>query len=202
MLFNVKRNFLLSVILALALAGAALALKHALGLEWQPPGAAGFIPGFAAGLAAILASDLILVLLLLALFRGEFIKTYMRMADYFSGQRATEILAGGFLAAGEETIFRGVILQGIVQVLSTGPVPAVLVSSVLFGLSHVIARKRLALFSIWAVWEGAVLGAVYLYTGSLLVTAAVHAAHDVLGFTAFAVQRRRGFFLTGRPARG
>jgi membrane protease YdiL (CAAX protease family) len=202
MLFNAKKNFLLSVILALALAGVSLASKHALGLEWQSPGAAGFIPGFAAGLAAILASDLILVLLLLALFRGAFIKTYMEMADYFTGQRAPEILAGGLLAAGEETIFRGVVLQGMVQVLSSGPAAAVLVSSILFGLFHIITRRRLALFSIWAVWEGAVLGVVYLYTGSLLVTAAVHAAHDALGFTVFALNRRRGFFLAGRHSGG
>lgn len=202
MLFSVKKNFLLSVVLALALAALALALKYALGLEWQSPGAVNFIPGFALGLAVILASDLVLVIILAALFRNEFIKTYMQMADYFTGQRAPEILAGGLLAAGEETVFRGVVLQGVVQLMGSGPAYAVLVSSILFGLFHVIARKRLALFSVWAVWEGAVLGALYLYTGSLLITAAVHAAHDVLGFTVFALNRRRGFFLTGRPARG
>jgi len=198
MLFDAKKNFLLSIVLTLALAALALALKYALGLEWQSFGATGFIPGITIGLAAILASDLFLIILLAALFRNEFIKTYMQMADYFTGQRAPEIFAGGLLAAGEEMIFRGVILQGMVQVLGTGPVYVVLVSSILFGLFHVIARKRLALFSIWAVWEGAVLGAVYLYTGSLLVTAAVHALHDVLGFTVFALNRKRGFFLTGR----
>lgn len=202
MLFNAKKNFLLSVVLALALAGAALAVKHVLGLEWQSPGASGFIPGFALGLAAILASDLVLGLLLLALFRSAFIETYMEMAGYFTGQRAPEILAGGLLAAAEETVFRGVVLQGMVQLMGSGRVSAVLVSSILFGLFHVIARKRLALFSIWAVWEGAVLGALYLYTGSLLVTAAAHAAHDALGFTVFALNRKYGFFLTGRPARG
>ncbi len=124
------------------------------------------------------------------------------MADYFTGQRAPEILAGGLLAAAEEMLFRGVVLQGMVQVLATGPVAAVLVSSVLFGLFHVIARRGLALFSVWAVWEGAVLCAVYLYTGSLLTTAAVHAAHDILGFTVFALNRKYGFFLTGRHAQG
>jgi membrane protease YdiL (CAAX protease family) len=200
MLFNVKKNFLLSVVLTLALAALALALKYALGLEWQSSGAVDFIPGFAAGLAAILASDLVLVILLAAIFKNEFIKTYMQMADYFAGQRISEILAGGLLAAGEEMIFRGVILQVMVQPLNSGPVAAVLVSSILFGLFHIIARKRLALFSIWAVWEGAVLGVVYLYTGSLLVTASVHAVHDILGFTVFALNRKRGFFLTGRRA--
>jgi len=202
MLFTVKKNFILSVVTALVFAGAALASRYALGLEWQSPGAVGFIPGFALGLAAILASDLVLILLLLALFRGAFVETYMQMADYFSGQRAPEILAGGLLAAGEETLFRGVVLQGMVQLIGSGPVSAVLVSSVLFGLFHVIARRRLALFSVWAVWEGAVLGAVYLYTGSLLVAASVHAAHDILGFTVFALNRKYGFFLTGRPAQG
>lgn len=200
MLFTVKKNFLLSVVIALIFSGAALAAKYALGLEWHSPGATGFVPGFALGLAAILASDMILILLLLALFRSAFIDTYMQMADYFTGQRASEILAGGLLAAGEETVFRGVVLQGMVQVLGAGPVSAVLVSSILFGLFHVIARRRLALFSIWAVWEGAVLGVVYLYTGSLLITAAVHAVHDVIGFAVFALNRKRGFFLTGRRA--
>lgn len=202
MLFNAKKNFLLSVILTLIFVGASLAAKHALGLEWQSPGAVDFIPGFAAGLAAMLASDLALMLLLLALFRSAFIDTYMQMADYFTGQRAPEILGGGLLAGGEEMLFRGVVLQGMVQLVCSGPVSAVLVSSILFGLFHVIARRRLALFSVWAVWEGAVLGALYLYTGSLLTTAAVHAAHDVFGFTVFALHRRYGFFLTGRPARG
>lgn len=200
MLFNVKRHFVLSVVLALTLAAVALALKYTLGLEWQSFGAGRFIPGLAIGLAAILASDLFLMLLLLAAFRSAFIDTYMQMADYFTGQRVPEILAGGLLAAGEEMIFRGIVLQVMVQPLNSGPAAAVLVSSVLFGLFHIIARKRLALFSIWAVWEGAVLGAVYLYTGSLLVTAAVHAVHDVLGFTVFALNRKRGFFLTGRRA--
>lgn len=202
MLFTVKKNFLLSVVIALIFSGAALAVKYALGLEWHSPGAVDFVPGFALGLAAILASDIVLVLLLTVIFRNEFIKTYMQMADYFTGQRASEILAGGVLAAGEEMLYRGVILQGLVQVLGAGPVSAVLVSSILFGLFHVIARRRLALFSIWAVWEGAVRGAVYLYTGSLIVTAAVHAAHDVFGFTVFALNRKYGFFLTGGPARG
>lgn len=198
MLFNAKKNFRLSIVLALALAALALALKYALGLEWQSFDAVEFIPGIVIGLAAILASDLFLVILLAALFRNEFIKTYMQMADYFAGQRAAEILAGGLLAAGEEMIFRGVILQVMVQTLNSGPVAAVLVSAVLFGLFHIIARKRLALFSIWAVWEGIVLGAVYVYTGSLLVTVVVHAAHDILGFAVFALNRKRGFFLTGR----
>lgn len=202
MLFNAKKNFLLSVVIALIFSGAALAVKYALGLEWHAHGAVDFIPGFALGLAAILASDIILILILLALFRSAFIDTYMQMADYFTGQRASEILAGGLLAAGEEMVFRGVVLQGMVQVLGAGPVSAVLVSSILFGLFHVIARRRLALFSIWTVWEGAVLGAVYLYTGSLIVTAAVHAAHDVFGFTVFALNRKYGFFLTGGPAQG
>ncbi len=200
MLFNAKKNFLLSIVLTLALAALAVALKYALGLEWQSFGATGFIPGITIGLAAILASDLFLVILLTALFRNEFIKTYMQMADYFAGQHALEILAGGLLATGEEMIFRGVILQAMVQLFDSGPVYAVLVSAVLFGLFHVIARKRLVLFSIWAVWEGIILGAVYLYTGSLLITAAVHAVHDVLGFTVFALNRKHGFFLTGRRA--
>jgi membrane protease YdiL (CAAX protease family) len=200
MLFNAKKNFLLSIVLTLALAALAVALKYALGLEWQSFGATGFIPGITIGLAAILASDLFLVILLTALFRNEFIKTYMQMADYFAGQHALEILAGGLLATGEEMIFRGVILQAMVQLFDSGPVYAVLVSAVLFGLFHVIARKRLVLFSIWAVWEGIILGAVYLYTGSLLVTGAVHAVHDILGFTVFALNRKHGFFLTGRRA--
>jgi len=198
MLFNAKKNFLLSIVLTLTLASLALALKYALGLEWQSSSAVNFTPGFAIGLAAILASDLVLVILLAIIFRNEFIKTYMQMADYFASQHAPEILTGGLLAAGEEMIFRGIVLQGMVQLLDSGPVYAVLVSSILFGLFHVIARKRLVLFSIWAVWEGIVLGAVYLYTGSLLVTAAVHAAHDILGFAVFALNRKRGFFLTGR----
>jgi len=61
------------------------------------------------------------------------------------------------------------------------------------GFAYFLPQQLL--FSLWAFWEGVVLGAIYLYTDSLPVTMAVHAAHDIAGFTLFSLQRRRGFLV-------
>jgi membrane protease YdiL (CAAX protease family) len=119
----------------------------------------------------------------------------MELAGYFSRQSRYAILAGGLLAGGEEMFFRGVLLQYMIETLDAGVYYAVIGSAVIFGVFHIIRNKRLALFSLWAFWEGVVLGAIYLYTDSLPVTMAVHAAHDMAGFALFSLQRKRGFLL-------
>lgn len=193
MLFKVKKNLKASLVLTLFLAALAVALKYSLGLDWRIYGTGGILPAFVFGLGAIMASNLVLLTLLVLIFHTGFVKRYMDLARYFSGQTAAEIIAGGLLAGAEEMVFRGVLLQGMVQLLGVEPVYAVIAAALPFGALHIINDRKLAAFSIWAVWEGIVLGAVYVYTGSWLVTALVHAAHDVIGFTVFAVQRRRGF---------
>jgi membrane protease YdiL (CAAX protease family) len=65
------------------------------------------------------------------------------------------------------------------------------VAAVVFGLCHAIPDRRLLPFTLWAVWEGALLGGVYVLSGSLLVVVVLHILHDIAGFSVFAYQRRR-----------
>ena len=78
------------------------------------------------------------------------------------------ILAG----VGEELLFRGVIQDGL-QLL-WGPWPALIVASLLFGLVHAVSRA----YFIAATLMGTYLGAVYLWTGNLLVPIIIHALYD------------------------
>jgi len=195
MLFYVKNKAVLSIASALVLASLSLLLKYHLGLDWNLYAGSEAIGQFVMGLGFILASDLILSVLLLVVFHTSFVRLWMEMAGYFSGQRVHDVLAGGLLAASEEMFFRGVLLQYMARTLDWNPYHAVALSAAAFALCHVIWEKRLALFSIWAFWEGAVLGAIYIYTDSLPVAMAVHAVHDVAGFTLFSIQRRSGFLL-------
>jgi len=198
MLFYVKNKAVLSLAMTLLFASVSLLLKYLLGLEWNLSVGDETIGQFFTGLGLILASDLILSIFLLVIFHTAFVRLWMEMAGYFSRQRLHDVLAGGLLAAGEEIFFRGVLLQYMVQTLGWDSYYAVAISAAAFALFHVIWKKRLALFSVWAFWEGAVLGAIYIYTGSLPVVMAVHAAHDIAGFTLFSVQRKRGFLLLNK----
>lgn len=195
MLFSVKNKTVLSLMLTLVFASVSLLLKYHLGLDWNLYIGEGTPGQLVLGLGYILASDLLLVFLLVIIFHTGFVRLWMELAGYFSRQSRYAILAGGLLAASEEMFFRGILLQYIIETLDAGVYYAVIVSAVIFGLFHIIRNKRLALFSLWAFWEGVVLGAIYLYTDSLPVTMAVHAAHDIAGFALFSLQRRRGFLL-------
>lgn len=195
MLFSVKNKTVLSLMLTLVFASVSLLLKYHLGFDWNIYIGEGTLGQFVFALGFILASDLVLVFLLVIIFHTAFVRLWMELAGYFSRQSRYAILAGGLLAASEEMFFRGILLQYIIETLDAGVYYAVIVSAVIFGLFHIIRNKRLALFSLWAFWEGVVLGAIYLYTDSLPVTMAVHAAHDIAGFALFSLQRRRGFLL-------
>lgn len=200
MLFIIKNKALPSLILAAVLAAAGLALIKALGLGID----AGFYPGILReiiiGLAAILASDMLMTLLLVRVFSAYFIKSYGSFIAYFEGQSAPAVIAGGVLAGAEEIIFRGVILNGLVSIAGLDVPAAVIISALLFGAAHIRPKNPDIIFSLWAVWEGVMLGAVYVYSGSLLTVAIVHAAHDIIGFSVFALQRKRGIFIfTPRP---
>ena len=72
----------------------------------------------------------------------------------------------------EELLFRGVIQTGLSGLL--GPTAALLIASLLFGLAHAV---NLAYFSL-ASLVGLYLGALYLWTGNLLVPILVHFLYD------------------------
>jgi membrane protease YdiL (CAAX protease family) len=193
MLFSVKNNTVLCLILTLVFASVSLLLKYHLGLEWNLHIGEDALAQFILGLGFILASDLVVSSILVIVFHTAYVRLSMELAEYFSRQGRYAILAGGLLAASEEMFFRGILLEYMIETLDAGVYYAVIGSAIIFGLFHIIRNKRLALFSLWAFWEGVVLGAIYLYTDSLPVTMAVHAAHDIAGFALFSLQRRRGF---------
>ncbi len=195
MLFSVKNKAVLSLLLTFVFASVSLLLKYSLGLDWNLSFGEGTPGQIILGLGILLASDLGLVFLLVIIFHTVFVRLWMELAGYFSHQSRYAILAGGLLAASEEMFFRGVLLQYMIETLHFDTNYAVIVSALIFGLFHIIRNKRLALFSPWAFWEGVLLGAIYLYTDSLPVVMAVHAAHDIAGFALFSLQRRRGFLL-------
>ena len=84
------------------------------------------------------------------------------------------ILAGPFA---EEVFFRGFVLSGTVR--RWGPVTGLLVSAVIFGLAHVSVAILIPIFV-----AGALLGWLYLRTGSLWACVCVHGAQNAAAFIA------------------
>jgi len=93
-----------------------------------------------------------------------------------------------FLATGpgEEVLFRGGV-QGVLRRVFS-PIPAIVLSSALFGLAH--ATATIASSGLAGVWGyivstfllGLVLGGIYERTDSLLVPAVIHGAYNAFTF--------------------
>ncbi|QLC35028.1 CPBP family intramembrane metalloprotease (plasmid) [Halarchaeum sp. CBA1220] len=98
---------------------------------------------------------------------------------FFLGLAALSVV---LVAPAEELLFRGAVQGRLRQ--HVGPVPAVLGSSLLFGSMH-LANYTGALAPIVAgalliAAIGAVLGALYEYTGNLAVPIATHATYNAV----------------------
>ena len=78
------------------------------------------------------------------------------------------VLAG----LGEEALFRGVLQSAIAA--AAGPWAGLLAAALLFGGAHFVSRAYAALATLFGLY----LGGLYLWSGNLLVPAAVHAAYD------------------------
>lgn len=98
------------------------------------------------------------------------------------------MIALSFLAIGpgEELLFRGAI-QGVLR-RAYAPAPAIVLASVLFAVAHVLALEGdlvatgatvLAIFLL-----SLILGAVYEYTGNIVVPSIVHGAYNAVIFAA------------------
>lgn len=188
MLFTVKRHAATALALCAIFVLMAVAIQAVAGLSWSLRPAPPALAMGVAGAGLLLLADGLVHGAFLRLGGDAYRDTYRRLADYFDGQSVRAIGAGGLLAAGEELLFRGVILQGSVE-LGLPVWAAVSVAAVLFGAAHVVAEDRLGYVALWAVWEGLLLGVLYVTTGSLLVPVIAHALHDVAGFTLLAWER-------------
>ena len=86
----------------------------------------------------------------------------------------------------EELAFRGFLIAVGVGLLGLPPVPALLVATVVFSLAH-LYQGATGVFA--TLLLGALFGALYLFTGSLLLPVLIHAAIDL-----------RSLLLVPRPA--
>jgi len=85
-----------------------------------------------------------------------------------------------FVAPGEELVFRGVV-QGKFRA-AYGPLPAVLIASLLFGISHsgaLVGSGQVTYLAVATVL-GLILGAIYEHTQNIVVPVGIHAAWNSL----------------------
>ncbi len=115
-------------------------------------------------------------------FGQAYLSRFDRYArDVGQGMRWPHWATGGVMAAlAEEPFFRGVVVGAV-----DAPVPALLLSTALFGLCHWL-RPRYFGFWIWALWENVLFTLLFLATGSLLVTIVAHGLHDLGAYAVFA----------------
>ncbi|MFC7323181.1 type II CAAX prenyl endopeptidase Rce1 family protein [Halorubrum rutilum] len=97
------------------------------------------------------------------------------------------LVAASFLVIGpsEEILYRGVVQGRLRETLS--PAPAILIASAIFAAVHVMALTggisgRLTTIAI-LFFPSIVFGAVYEYTGNLVVPALLHGLHNAVIFT-------------------
>ena len=189
MQFAVKRRLLPTLVTLAVVLGLALAARTAWHLEWRLSPYPTLPAHVLVALGAMLACDGAVYALLCRAFGDRYHACQRTLAAYFAPQGPPEMIAGGMLAAGEELLFRGVILESLITHVGMNPAAAVGVSALLFGALHVLRDPRLAPFALWAVGQGVILGSLYLASRSLLLVVLVHAGHDTLGFVLLAYQR-------------
>ncbi len=194
MLFAAKNHLGWTFLAIAALITAAVAFHTIAGLPWKWAASTLAWQVGAIGAVAIAASDGVGHFLLRACFGQSYLHRYRALVEYCRPQRAWHIVASGLLAATEEVFFRGT-LQEWLTVQRIPAAAAVIFVAVLFAAANAIPRRNFWPFWLWADWEGVLLGCIYAYSGSLLVTAIVHCLHDIAGFTLFAEQRRTGWLL-------
>jgi len=171
----------LTIVFEGALVGVAVLLGRVLGrpsLELIQPSLRGLLLGLAA------AVPLIPVLLWCSHSAWGPMRRLMEeidetLAPYFARASTLDLLIIALLAGlGEELLFRGVIQAFLLEL--TGTAIALIVTSLMFGLLHLITPT----YAILASAFGLYLGGLLLATGDVLVPIVAHAVYDVvaLGF--------------------
>lgn len=132
----------------------------------------GYIVG---GFVALFASSMVLGLIIQALGADSATNSVVEVGNRDPVFFLYMIPVALFLVGpGEELVFRGVV-QGLIRE-AYGVVPAVLITSLLFGLAHVLALSgsgKVTYIAVAAVL-GIVLGVVYELSGNLLVPTVIH----------------------------
>jgi len=97
------------------------------------------------------------------------------------GQIAMVCAAAGL---GEEALFRGLVQGGLEARI--GVWPALMVASAMFGIAHPVTPAYVAIAAI----IGAYLGAIWIWSGNLIVPVLAHALYDFIALVALVRQRR------------
>jgi hypothetical protein len=113
--------------------------------------------------------------------RPRLLKIYRDYETLFPRSRSE--LAGSWIASvaaggGEEIVYRGFLLW--YGAMLAGPLAGLVGSSILFGFAHGYQR-RFGIF--FATLAGALLGSVYLLSGSLALVMWMHATYNIATFT-------------------
>jgi membrane protease YdiL (CAAX protease family) len=194
MLFFIKNKLFPMQILIGVLVLGAIWLRDSLGLRWDLDVSAEMGVYVVLGLGLLFVSDAVIHGLLMLTLRGRYLNCYGALVKYYLPQKFPVIVVAGLLAGAEELVFRGLVLEGMLATYpGLSPWIAIAVSAVLFGLCHAMPAPVSWPFTVWAVWEGMLLGVVYVLSGSLLACVIAHAVHDVVGFGLFAWQRKSGW---------
>ncbi len=105
------------------------------------------------------------------------------------------VLAGLFPAVSEELLFRGILFRWIEEFAGTWP--ALIISSLLFGASHLANPNASALAVIGIALEGGLLlGGAYMLTGKLWLPIGIHAGWNLSQGEIF------GIPVSGKPVDG
>ena len=167
------------IVFALGFEGAlaVLALLLALVFGLQPWLNIDFSPG-ALGQSVAATVPMVAALLALMQFQWDWVRALRRIVEdhllpLFSNAGPAAIFAVALMAGvGEELLFRGVIQAGLEGFI--GPVTALVVASLLFGVAHALTTA----YFILTCLMGFYLGWLYQATGNLLVPIMVHFLYD------------------------
>jgi membrane protease YdiL (CAAX protease family) len=166
----------------LGLAVVALLVGRGIGLDpWEDlrPGPRGLLLG-------ILATAPLTLILVLC--EWESIRPLRRIREILEELilpllRGRSVLAlaliSGAAGLGEETLFRGLLQDGLAGRL--GSIPALILASILFGLLHALTVA----YAVIAGLIGLYLGAIYLGTGDLTVPVVAHGLYDLIALIYF-----------------
>ena len=144
------------------------------GVHWRQPSWRSLALGCAAGVVMSLG-EVALIRWLFPQNRGDGVLSVFVFA-----------LAGVFLVPAEEWLFRGMILRKLIR--PVGAITALVLSSVFFALAHGWVFLPGVAFRFAG---GLVLGAAYLWTGSLWPPITLHFTHNVVFAAALIVLTRR-----------
>lgn len=129
-------------------------------------------------LSILATAPLIVAVLALMRVPWRWVKELQRILDdqllpLFRGAGPTAVLSVALMAGiGEELLFRGVIQAGLTGLV--GPMTALAIASLLFGLAHALTVAYFVLTCLMGVY----LGWLYQATGNLLVPIMVHFLYD------------------------